>query len=197
MRNPPSLAARTAGGTGVLQQVRTATRAAHDAIDALLPFGLRDLPSYRRYLGALLPLAEWLARADRGAWPEAAGAWHDAARLECLRADCARLGVDAAADGESRPHGWLHWLGGCYVIEGSALGARLLSGHAAELARADAGVREARRFLAHITSEPPRWRRFVHLLDALPEGDAAAVATGARDGFAIVHARLVNGGTPA
>ena len=196
MRNPPLHAARPAGGTGVLAQVRTATRATHDAIDTLLPFGLRDLASYRRYLGALLPLAEWLAGPERGSWPEAASSWHDAGRLDCLRADCARLGVDAAPAGDPPPS-WLHWLGGCYVIEGSALGARLLSRHAAELAKADPGVREARRFLAHITSEPPRWRRFVHLLDALPESDAAAVASGARDGFAIVHARLAHGGTPA
>lgn len=185
------------GTTGLLTQVRQATRATHQALDALLPRGLRDLPDYRRYLGALLPLADWLAQGPRDGSPAHCGEWHDPERLRCLRADCDALGVAAVAADAPRAPDWAHWIGGCYVIEGSALGARLLSRHAAGLAATHAGVRAARRFLAHITADPPRWGRFVRLLDTLPPGHAAAVASGARTGFAIVHARLATGECPA
>lgn len=192
-----SPAANGAADRGVLAQVRLATRGTHDALDALLPVGLRDLHDYRRYLGALLPLAEWLAHGDRPDWPRAKTDWDDGQRLDCLRADCAALDIDTTPAIAPSPPSWPHWLGGCYVIEGSALGARLLSRHAAGLAEEHAEVRGARRFLGHITSDPPRWGRFVRLLDALPEGDAGAATSGARDGFAIVHSRLAPGGTPA
>lgn len=192
-----SAPAPVTGTASVLAQVRQATRATHEALDALLPLGLRNLHDYRRYLGAMLPLAEWLAHGPNGNRPAHLAAWDDPGRLACLRADCAALGVRPEPCGKPPPAGWAHWLGGCYVIEGSALGARLLSRHAAELAREHAGVRDARRFLAHVTADPPRWGRFVRLLESLPGTHAAAATSGARDGFAIVHARLATGETRA
>ena len=188
---------RDSRAAGVLAQVRMATRATHDALDALLPVGLRDLHDYRRYLGALYPLAHWLVRGHRADWPAALAGWVDHDRLACLQADCDALGVPAVPVAVPASTDSAHWLGGCYVIEGSALGARLLARHAAELARAHPEVDGARRFLAHVTSDPPRWGRFVRLLDALPERDAARATSGARDGFAIVHARLATGELPA
>lgn len=187
----------SSGPASVLAQVRQATRATHDAIDALLPVGLRDLHDYRRYLGALLPLLEWLERGHRGDWPGLDAGWQDAQRLACLRADCAALGISPAPATKSPPGNRAHWLGGCYVVEGSALGARLLSRDVTALADSHPEVRGARRFLDHITADPPRWGRFVRLLATLPDAHAAAATSGARDGFAIVHSRLAPGGTTA
>lgn len=197
MPRAPAPVDRTPGGASVLAQVRQATRATHDALDALLPLGLRNLRDYRRYLGALLPLAEWLAHGPRDAWPDAADEWDDAERLRRLRADCEALDIAVEPAAPPMSPDYPYWLGACYVIEGSALGARLLSRHAEGLAEEHMEVRAARRFLEHITSDPPRWGRFVRLLDALPDGHAGAATSGARDGFAIVHARLAPGGTTA
>ena len=192
--SPQTLAS---GDVGVLAQLRQATRATHDALDALLPAGLRDLEDYRRYLGALLPLVEWLRHGHGMDWPAHLASWNDPVRVDCLRADCDALGVTPVPTLRPTSTRWDHWLGGCYVIEGSALGARLLSRDVATLVQDHPGVRGARRFLDHITSDPPRWGRFVRLLDALPDRHAGAATSGARDGFAIVHSRLAPGGTPA
>lgn len=190
-------AVRASGTVGALAQVRQATRATHEAIDALLPTGLRELGAYRRYLGALLPLLEWLGGGDRSGWPGPVRAWDDGQRLEALRADCAALGVEPTPASTAPAADWPYWLGGAYVIEGSALGARLLARDVTALAGDHPGVFGARRFLDHITRDPPRWGRFVRLLDALPDRHAGAAASGARDGFAIVHARLAPGGHQA
>lgn len=197
MPNTTAPAVRGFDATSVLAEVRSATRGTHDALDALLPHGLRNLRDYGRYLGALLPLAEWLALGHRGDWSGRDAAWHDGVRLDCLRADCATLGVASAATGAPAPATRAHWLGGCYVIEGSALGARLLARDVSALATGHPEVRGARRFLDHITADPPRWGRFVRLLATLPDAHAAAATSGARDGFAIVHSRLAPGGTTA
>jgi heme oxygenase len=184
-------------GPGTLPQLRQATRPTHEALDALLPHGLRALHDYRRYLGALLPLADWLARGWNPAWPAPLARWNDAARLACLRRDAAALGV-GAAPADARPATTAaEWLGGCYVIEGSALGARLLSRHAQALAQAHPEVAGARSFLAHITADSRRWPRFVEQLDALPQAQAAAAVAGAETGFGIVHARLAIKGSQA
>jgi len=82
----PAAAPRTGRGQiaapGVLAQVRGATRETHEALDELLPLGLRHLADYRRYLAALQPLAEWLARGWRPDWPAHLACWHDGVRLE-------------------------------------------------------------------------------------------------------------------
>ena len=195
LSKPPAV--RAPGTAGVLSQVREATRASHEAVDALLPVGLRDFNDYRRYLGALLPLVEWLRRGHRHDWPRHLAGWDDRQRLDTLRADCQAMGLQPTPAAAPVPAAWPSWLGACYVIEGSALGARLLSRDVTALAERHPEVRGARRFLDHVTSDPPRWGRFVRLLDALPERHAGAATSGARDGFAIVHSRLAPGGTPA
>lgn len=191
----PAAAPRTGRGQtsvpGALAQVRAATRGTHEALDALLPFGLRHLADYRRYLAALRPLAEWLALGWRPGWPAQLACWHDAARLDALRHDVRALGLPADPGPGPRPAATpAEWLGGCYVIEGSALGARLLSRHLDRLAPGAPEVAGARRFLDHLTADPVRWRRFSRLLDGLPAGQAGDAVAGARTGFGLVHARL-------
>lgn len=193
----PAAARRTGRGQtavpGVLAQVRGATRETHEALDALLPLGLRHLADYRRYLAALQPLAEWLARSWRPDWPGHLACWHDRVRLEALRHDVDALGLATEPGPAPRPAATpAEWLGGCYVIEGSALGARLLSRHVDRLATDAPEVAGARRFLGHLTADPVRWRRFSRLLDGLPAGQASHAVAGARSGFGLVHARLAN-----
>jgi heme oxygenase len=182
---------------GVLPRLRAATRATHDALDALLPRGLGTLHDYRRYLGALLPLAEWLARGWNPLWPAPLARWNDAPRLACLRHDAAALAVPGRPAGATPAATAAEWLGGCYVIEGSALGARILSRHASALADGHPEVAGARRFLAHITADSRRWPRFMEQLDTLPRTQGAAAVAGARTGFGIVHAGLTTKGTQA
>lgn len=191
---------RSGSPGGALQAVREATRDAHDAVDGLLPHGLRRLDDYRRYLSALLPLVEWLARGWHRDWPARLGDWRDSHRLAGLEHDLAALGLDSTPGtplaATPRPGTPAAWLGGCYVLEGSALGARLLARDLDALAGSRPEVGGARRFIDHITAEPARWRRFTRQLDALPAPQVPAAAAGARAGFAIVHAGLVAGGGP-
>lgn len=206
---------RTLPVSGALQAVRSATRDTHDALDALLPHGLRRLHDYRRYLGALLPLADWLVRGWRAGWPDHLGSWHAPQRLAHLRQDIDAL--DRAPDARAHVPGPLpspraiaagstaatagatpaSWLGGCYVIEGSALGARILARDLDGLALEHPGVAGARRFIDQLTLDPGRWRRFTQVLDALPADDIGAATSGACAGFALVHAGLAGqGDTP-
>lgn len=184
-------------GAGVLAGVRASTRATHEALDALLPQGLRNLHDYRRYLAAMLPLAEWLARGWQSRWPAHLACWHDPVRLEALRHDAACLDIAEVPANDALPATPAAWLGGCYVIEGSALGARLLARDVAGLAGQEPAVADARRFLSHVTADPVRWRGFARLLDRLPPEQGADAVAGAITGFAIVHARLSATGAPA
>ncbi len=182
---------------GVLSQVRASTRATHEALDGLLPRGLRNLHDYRRYLAAMLPLADWVARGWQPRWSAHLARWGDPARLEALRHDAARLGVAAEPADGPMPATPAAWLGGCYVVEGSALGARLLARDVEGLAGREPAVADACRFLAHVTADPARWRGFARLLDGLPAEQGDDATAGAITGFAIVHARLSATGVPA
>lgn len=65
--------------------------------------------------------------------------------------------------------------GACYVLEGSALGGRLLARRAAALGF---GARHGARHLAAQTASPARWRQFLDWLEAggFPAPEAAAAA---------------------
>lgn len=180
----------TRSPSGALSEVRAATRATHEALDAALPDGLRGIVDYTRYLAALLPLAQWLDDGFNPAWPEEFACWNDRERAHCLRADLAALGAPAArvsTPGAATP---AEWLGGCYVMEGSALGARVLARHVDALAARRPEVAGARRFMSRLAQDPRRWRRFAGRLDALPADAVADAVRGACHGFALVHRNL-------
>lgn len=219
-----ALVAPATGPAGALQAVRAATRGVHDSLDALLPDGLRRRGDYQRYLAALLPLADRLARGWRDDWPAHLRDWHAPQRSARLRHDievladaddasaepCDARGAPGSApwsapwsprsappsarrhDTTSPPIATTpaEWLGGCYVLEGSALGARILARDLDGLAEQYPEVADARRFIDRLTDDPGRWRRFTRLLDALPAADIDAATSGARAGFALVHAGL-------
>jgi heme oxygenase len=78
------------------------------------------------------------------------------------------------------PEGDAFALGVAYVLEGSALGARLLARRAAALGfDADHGARH----LARQTSDMDRWKRFLGELDAIPAEDREQVIAGAASAF--------------
>lgn len=175
---------------GALDEVRAATRATHEALDAALPDGLQGFDDYTRYLGALLPLAQWLADSWCPAWPDELAYWHDRERVDCLRADLAALDTPASTSTTAGAATPAEWLGGCYVMEGSALGARVLARHVDALAQTHPQVAGARRFMRHLARDPRRWRCFAGRLDALPAEAVADAVRGARRGFALVHRNL-------
>ncbi|WP_420409281.1 biliverdin-producing heme oxygenase [Hoeflea sp.] len=71
-------------------------------------------------------------------------------------------------------------LGAFYVLEGSALGARLLVRRAEAIGlSADFGARH----LARQSSAPRRWRAFLAVLEDLPANDHEAAVAAARDTF--------------
>lgn len=174
---------------GLSSRLRLATRAIHEQVDGAFPQGLASLDAYVRYLRAVLPLVRWLHDSWQPAWAGYAD-WHEPAHLHRLTADLAHLG--AAPRGMSvhppaRPAA--EWLGGCYVLEGSALGAKLLVRDLARLEPHHPRIAAARSFIDGHVADSGRWPRFRRLLDSLPETQAAAALRGAHRGFALVDTR--------
>lgn len=183
--------------TGLAARLRTATRTTHDSVDGAFPHGLDSLDAYARYLRAVLPLVQWLHDSWRPAWCSLA-AWHDPARLQRLRADLSGLGAAPGATPTKAPAGsTAEWLGGCYVLEGSALGARLLARDLARLEPDHPQVAGARSFIDALVADPRRWPRFKTTLDSLPDNCAGAALRGAHRGFALVDTRLKSMEAPA
>lgn len=176
--------------TGLTSQLRAATRGTHDHVDGAFPEGLDSPTAYVRYLQAILPLAQWLHHAWQPDW-EALTCWHAPARPQQLRADLARMG---AAPGAFQSSGGAisaaEWLGASYVLEGSAMGARLLARDLDRLQAAHPHIADARSFIDSHLADPRRWGRFRQVLDALPEADASDALRGARRGFGLVEHQL-------
>lgn len=155
--------------------LRDATREDHEALDAIVgPFSSRA--SYLRYLEGM---AHFRARLepvlDDARYDESFEGWRAGLILPELRRDLADLGGSMPPLGRQfRSAGDRAGLFGMlYVLEGSAIGARLLMKRAAELGYTAAfGARH----LAAQTARPESWTRFVRLLDALsPQGMEQAV----------------------
>lgn len=147
--------------------------------------GLANRRIYTRYLHGMHRLAEALAGAPVDAASQALWAtWFDPQRLKLLRDDLEKLGVPVERDDTSLPSPtW--WMGANYVLEGSALGARLLLRDAARMRAGDPGI--PLDFLQHHAQRSDRWPRFLAALATLDgpmRGDAQA---GARHAFALVE----------
>ena len=176
--------------TGLTSQLRAATRGTHDHVDGAFPDGLDSPSVYVRYLQAILPLAQWLHHSWQPAWQTLAS-WHAPARPQQLRADLSRLGAAPAPFQQPAAAATAaEWLGGSYVLEGSAMGARLLARDLDRLQPAHPHIAGARSFIDSHLADPRRWGRFRKVLDALPEADAVAALRGARRGFGLVEHQL-------
>lgn len=108
--------------------------------------------------------------------------WSVEPLAQYMRADLADLGdqPDESRLLELEEHDAPSALGVAYVLEGSALGARLLARRAAELGL---GAAHGARHLAAQTGDPGRWKAFLAKLDAIAEADHDRALAGAVSTF--------------
>lgn len=145
--------------------LRSSTAAAHGRVDAFFTDGLHDDRSYRVYLRGMQALVSHLDRALSGVtlsptW----SSWRHPLRARWLADDLVALRLDPlppsasalSLDSEAAAAGAL------YVIEGSAMGARLLAADVAALGHLDGAGAS---FLCRHMGEPGRWQRFVACLE--------------------------------
>jgi heme oxygenase len=156
--------------------LRTRTAATHERLDAKVGH-FSDIASYSsfawhslRFRAAMEPA---LARPVNG--------WSVDPLSALIRLDLRDLGTAVPTDDRTAP--WFdapQSIGAAYVIEGSALGARLLLRRAAALGLNDTfGARH----LARQSADHGRWRDFLAVLDAVPATDHQAVLAGAHTAF--------------
>jgi len=169
--------------------LRDRTADAHAAVDAAIG-GFDDLTTYRAYLKALsafrAPIELQLATL---AWPETLGGWRPNSVSSSLAEDMNDLGVtpDPAAASPLRLDGDRLY-GTLYVLEGSALGARLLFQRAQALGLS-AGY--GARHLALLGGSVEGWRGFLARLeeaDPFEIDDAVEASVAA---FALARAAFV------
>ena len=168
-----------AAGKTRRMQLREATRAAHQTLDDLIG-SWPELSDYRRYLAGQRRFRAAIDNVD----PAASGlAWAITPLTQALATDCADLGLRAepVPSAPLRPRDPSEALGVCYVVEGSALGARLLHARAAELGLGDGF---AARHLA-LQASSGRWRAFLDLLEDTEPFDFGAAVASANAAFAL------------
>lgn|GEM_PF-519587 len=148
--------------------LRERTAEMHARLDSSIG-GFETREAYRRYLPGMLAFREAAEDAVMNAeYPTWFGDWRPCRIAPALRADLRDLGMDAP-EAPYRRHDLGHalenaaaLLGTLYVLEGSALGARLLFGRAKEL-----GLDEkfGARHLALQTQDRESWRNFVNIME--------------------------------
>lgn len=160
--------------------LRERTAEAHAAVDAAIG-GFHDLAGYRSYLRSMAEFRRPIEdRLSVVAWPEALLDWRPARVSDAIVADLADLGItpDIARE-PTLPLDGDGLFGALYVLEGSALGARLL------LKRAEAiglSATHGARHLALLSSNIDGWRGFLARLEQVEPFDldralAASLAT--------------------
>ena len=162
--------------------LRELTRDDHERLDALVG-AFTDGEAYGRYLEGMAAfrggVESQLASAD---YPRSFGEWRPGLIFEELTRDLKDLGLDAprAVPAFELPVDRDGLLGVLYVLEGSALGARLLIRRAAALGYS---AQHGARHLAAQTSRPGSWTCFVTLLDALGPSGMERAGRAARQTF--------------
>ncbi|PWW20925.1 heme oxygenase [Geodermatophilus normandii] len=188
---------RDAGGAGdVLRDLRTATAAEHEQVEALLD--LMDPALDRdRLVGVLARLHAFWAAAEAGLDEWAARHRTDAAALDWTRrrrtglyaADLAALGGSTVDDRPDLPAvgGTDEALGRLYVLEGSTLGGTVIDRHLATLPGLAGGPR-VRAFSPYGGDTGAMWAAFRRFTRAHVEGggDARRVVDAARQTFAVL-----------
>ena len=154
--------------------LRAETADAHAALDAAVG-PLADVAAYRRYLRGLHAFRVTAEARLAGA------AWEPVPLAALIAADMADLGVEARAPvALDAPGGASEALGLAYVLEGSALGARLLQRDAQALGF---GAESGARHLTEQTRDKARWSAFCAALEAAPGYDGGAAAAAAMAAF--------------
>ncbi|QSX77843.1 biliverdin-producing heme oxygenase [Agrilutibacter solisilvae] len=134
-------------------------------------------------------LAGWLDSAPPPLVPAGLSAWRDPQRAILARGDLRALGQTTADDALPPPTPG-EWIGGCYVMEGSALGGRLLLRQAESLQARHPEVAGALNFLRYHTRDPARWPRLLVILRALPRSSFDEAIRGAQAAFSLTHRLL-------
>lgn len=161
--------------------LKTSTAEAHHTLDTMI--GSFDTPaSYARYLDGMarfrLPVEAWLAKAPPPAGFED---WQPGLYGEELRADLRDLGLDEPLDlPEFLPPDGAGQIGLLYVLEGSALGARLLAKRAEALGFTDS--KGARHLFAQARNFSS-WRAFSTRMENVCVYDDRAAAAWADTAF--------------
>ena len=166
-------------------QLRHATTKAHAALDEMVGhFG--SAADYGRYLAGIagfrLAVEPLLTNVDR---LDGFGQWRPNRISGELAQDLADLKITIKLPAPGAPlNDPEQLLGIGYVLEGSALGAKLLRQRAAEL-----GFNETfgARHLAAQTASPEGWRNFLTALDDYSELDMHKVCAAANETFAIAQ----------
>lgn len=159
--------------------LRARTQEAHTRLDDLV--GALDSPErYRRFVRGLYryraPVEAFLREA---AWPDAFGDWRPQEISDLLAQDLADLGEPVPEEPELEASNDIETLVGLsYVLEGSALGARVLIGQAAALGFDE---RNGARHLKQQAQDLTNWRSFIEVIGTLPGIDPARVAAAAND----------------
>lgn len=153
--------------SSVRSWLRAATAGHHLRVDAIFAGGLHSPADYRTYL---LGLHELMMAVDAGmvaaSLAEDWQPWRPQERVALLHADLVAIGVIAPAAEAPLPIASdAAAAGALYVLEGSALGARLLARDTEALGVPAA----ASTFLRAVTGEGAalRWRRFLERLDRI------------------------------
>jgi heme oxygenase len=169
---------------GLRRRLRSATADAHARLDRQLgTLDLQILPDYRRFLeanaAALLPLEDALEAADVGRlFPD----WTIRSRRQAIRADLTLVGGHTHPLPGPNPLDFGGLLGTMYVLEGSRLGARVLSKLAAS--SSDPRVARATAYLRHGEGQH-LWPTFLEALErhAATLNDEDSAIEGARRAF--------------
>lgn len=169
------------------QQLRAATRAAHDRVDAQFAgFDLADAREYGEFLlahaAAFIPAEQ--AIADSGG--EFIPAFQDHRRSDALLKDLAELQLrEPDLKSAARLASWPEVLGSAYVLEGSRLGGAVLT--------RQVGADLPRHFLG---ARPPagHWRAFIAYLDSQLDDEPAigAAIRSALETFALFESTTVS-----
>jgi heme oxygenase len=167
--------------------LRRATGPAHASLDALVG----PLDSRGAYLRYLTGNYRFRSAAEDGLtdvrWPSEFASWRPTVITRELEADLSDLGVPvpprraAAERGPVGPN-WL--LGTLYVLEGSALGARVLVKAAGKLGfDGEYGARHLARQAASLDG----WRAFVEILESAGHFEIDAAVSAANEAFRAAH----------
>lgn len=161
--------------------LREQTACAHQALDALVgPIATRD--GYRAFVQASFAHRSAVeAHLDAVAWPAAFAGWAPTRIVPLIARDLADLGVaPPAVEPLSVSQDIASAIGVAYVMEGSALGARLIARMAGELGF-DAA--HGARHLAGQERGLAGWRAFLAMVEAQDWIDRETAAAAARATF--------------
>lgn len=164
--------------------LRYATSASHAELEDAVG-SLHTLDDYARYLRGSLAFRVPVERAlQQLSWPEIFGAWRPTTIASLLERDLGDIGITAASPHPATNIAPMSFdtpslLGTLYVLEGSALGARLLLKEAAKLNLS------AAHGAAHLArqSTSDTWRSFVGIVECAPDTMMPSVLHAANDMF--------------